>query len=157
MKIQMFCFVAGALLLSCRPPSPDHVPELTIVDPIDLREYTLQGFLFTPGTYSGDFEAIGIIRLTTYPEENLVEVERERRDGSMTKNTFWQPDLLDYDSMLDAMKRQCEKMGANALTHLEFKFSVPGPIEFPKSKNPLHRFGVEISGFAVKRLGAFGE
>jgi hypothetical protein len=157
MRFQLFCIVSCALLLACRPPLLDHVPELTVVHANDLREYTRQGFLFTPGSYSGDFESIGIIRLTTYPAANLVTVERERMDGSKFADfRRWQLETIDSDNMLKSIKLKCEEMGADALTHLKME-TVFRPLEFSNSETPLNRSGVQVSGFAIKRLEAFDE
>jgi len=145
--------IALYLLGGCATP-PDSIPEKLEINGIDFSAFSEKGFLITPEKYNGDYESIGLITLTFRPFTKRVIVT-----GGGTQNqeiaglSHWDIEKIDHDSLLSSIYGVCTEMGADAFTQLEmhvesaiFAQNTTQPVEIPE---------ITISGFAIKRRGAF--
>ena len=62
---------------SCTP-TPTFIPKVSEINAVDFTPFTEKGFLFTPNKYTQDYESIGIINFTYFPEANLIEKKIKR-------------------------------------------------------------------------------
>ena len=92
------------ILLNCAYP-PSHVSETILLTEIDFRAFTSEGFLFTPGEYNGDYEAIGVVSIDYYPEANIVESDRNATGKE------WEQALPDHQRALVRVQEICLQMG----------------------------------------------
>ena len=141
--------LAALLLVGCSQAT--HIPAETNVTGVNLRPLTEAGFLVTPGDYTGgEFEAMGIISVTVWPEANKVPIDKAREGGySAPANTpeVWVQEPVTMQQALEETKQRATAMGADALTHFNVK-SVTRNVEGASLD------GVEVSGFAIDRVGA---
>ena len=136
--------VASLILLTCVLSgcrTVKHIPPTTVVTGIDFTPYTAQKFMFTPEMYRGDYESVGVINVSMHAEGNLIPNARTGRH-----EWVFSPLLID-DVVREAHKRAVA-MGANAVVNFSVKAAptVVGTVTIP---------GIEVSGFAIKRVGAF--
>jgi len=103
----------------------------------DFRPYTNQGFLFTPSAYSGEYEAIGLVRFVMWPE-----AFRERVRS--TRIYAWRTESIRSEEAIEHAYRQALEIGADALIHFDIR--AVNRTEHGASLN-----GIEVSGFAIKR------
>jgi len=115
----------------------------------DFTEYTEKGFLFTPETYLGQYESIGIISVVFQPQ-----VERIPRDQSRTEERpgfdvvyigahRHYVEKPNTDEIIDNIYEQSSGMGANALVN--FQIDMQPMEEYPMVIRTV------VSGFAIKR------
>ena len=144
------------LFATCAEP-PDLIQEKFIVTGYDFTKYSDKGFLFTPNEYNGEYQSMGLIQLTYMPEAKLVTVYVSSLNSEgkpiTIKKKKWKIDPLNVDKVIEDIYNLCMTMGANALTQMDIE---------PYSENhaqgttkPITITGIKISGFAIKRLGAF--
>jgi len=146
-------FILVLIATSCAPP-PSSIPEQLLATGFDFSTYSKKGFLFTPDTYMGDYESIGIVSLTYTPSAKLTERSEHYR-GSVpeVEKSEWVIDSVDPDRAVAEMYRICIEMGADALTQLDIEPYSTSHGEL--STKPVTITGLKINGFAIKRLGAF--
>ena len=67
MRYISFLFIIIILLVTgCK--TGYNVSKTAIVNGYDFTKYSAKGFLFTPESYNGEYEAVGIIEISLYPE-----------------------------------------------------------------------------------------
>ncbi len=155
------------LLLGCvadRIPDQEGVPVLMHVPQefrtflLDFSSYTEKGFLFTPRSYSGKYNSIGILEFKYNVEadmviKNLNEPTEEARNAGVKTVTYycWDIKEIDYQAILDHAYRKASLMGGNAIVNfsLEVKYeeldNAPG---YPEVVIPV----VNVSGFVIQRF-----
>jgi hypothetical protein len=128
-----------ACTAACRPLK--YIAPATSVTGIDFTPYTAQGFMFTPEMYRGDYESVGVINVIMQAEGNLVG--DPRRGGSE-----WQFSELNVGDVVKEAHKRAVAMGANALVNFSVRSAsrLVGTVTVP---------GIEVTGFAIKRTGAF--
>jgi len=131
---------------SCSKP-PLLSPEDFQFSAISFKKYTEKGFLFTPDTYEDKYESIGIIDATLFPEANLKNAETGSPTGSMI---YWVTEPINVQKALDSLYFDCVGMGADAL--VQIKFEVVEEKKYRDTTNPLLIKGLNIRGFAIKRI-----
>jgi len=139
------------LLGGCATP-PDYIPEKLEVNRIDFTAFSEKGFLITPEKYNGDYESMGLITLTFRPFTKRNKILTS--GGTEVSNlSHWEMEKIEHDSLLNSIYEICTEMGADAFTQLEmhvesviFAQNTTQPVEIPE---------ITISGFAIKRRGAF--
>ena len=140
------------IILGCAP-SREFIPQEKTEFVIDFSKYSKQNFLFTPLKYSGDYQSIGLISVSMMPEaefkfqDRFVDSTRTRFIGS---NKIWVIKKLNLESVIDTFYLKATSMGANAVIDFNIKF-IKKTFE-SKSTNPVILPGVELTGFAIKRI-----
>lgn len=129
----------GALASGCKTLS--YIPPATTVTGIDFTPYTSQGFMFTPEMYRGDYESVGVINVSMHAEGRLVTNPRTRAQE-------WEFAALRVDDVVREAHKRAVDMGANAVVN----FSVRAA---PRLVGTITQPGLEVTGFAIKRTGAF--
>ncbi len=149
------------VLLSCaleeEMPVLYHVPSGFETYQLDFTPYTNKGFLFTPRSYSGKYNSVGLLEFDYNTEANLVEMTlneltEEARNAGLTPITclMWEVEDLDYQVVLDYAYRKALQMGGDAI--VSFKLTADtktlvNPIDYPSVEIPV----VHVSGFVIKR------
>ena len=137
----LFAFIFLIFSYSCSTISI--IEKQVLVTGYDFRKYTNEGFLFTPESYSGDYESIGILSVEILPEL------RRSKGGSVGQ--FYTPDMLwrytpVYASeVLDSLYKTAKSMGADAVINLVIMRT---QLTYKNVSAP----GVEATGFAIKRI-----
>ncbi len=149
MRIVPIVLFVLLLTSGCASSNITSIPPAVEVSGFDLRPFSERGFLFTPTTYSGEFDAIGIVNVTIWPGAEKKEVRRK----SITRNTstrrkatetIWVIDEIDSNDALERAFQEATALGADALIN----FAVQS-----RTRNVAGTTlnGIEISGFAIKR------
>ena len=135
---------------SCAP-TPTFIPEVSEINAVDFTPFTEKGFLFTPNKYTQDYESIGIINFTYFPEANLIEKKIKRgedlKDDMIVK--FWDIEKFDINLLLYEVYTASIQMGADALT--EFSIKSVSSNHALGSSYPVSINGIQVYGFAIKR------
>jgi hypothetical protein len=128
----------------------------------DFTKYTERGFLYTPYRYQGDYESIGLVSV-----EITQELKHERVVGKRGKWKVWKykwsAEPIDVDTGLERLYSLATLMGANAVVDVDIDYSTKtydaaidsAGREVPLSPVTKTALAYTISGFAIKRLGAF--
>ena len=134
---------------SCAP-TRSFIPEVSKIYAIDFTPFTEKGFLFTPNEYTKDYESIGIINFTYFPEANLI---KKNIKSDVEKDDFifeyWDIKNFDINILLYEVYTASIQMGADALT--EFSIKSVASNHAMGSSHPVKIDGIEIQGFAIKR------
>ena len=156
-------------ILACAPSLPTFTPSPggTLPAHIDFREYTKNGFLFTPLPPSGEYESKGLMNVELYPQVLRVTISRYqtyKEKGFVTLEQitgdkryrvlrvtndagvyeYVAVELLSVDKAIEAMYQEAIDYGADAITNIEIQRS-------PVVDNKISYSTIEVSGFAVKR------
>ena len=157
MRLKKIGFIGVILVLylmgGCVTP-PDYIPEKLEVNGIDFSTFSEKGFLITPEKYNGDYESVGLITLTFRPfTKRIIVTSGGTSNQEIAGLSHWEIERIDHDSLLNSIYEVCTKMGADAFTQMEmhvesviFAQNTTQPVEIPE---------ITISGFAIKRRGAF--
>lgn len=101
--------------------------------------------MFTPEKYTMEYESIGVIDLIIYSK--MVQTRKTIGDKPVL-NVGWRFVPIDPTELIEMAYREAKKMGANAITNFEIKytskFHVIDKIDVP---------GVRLTGFAIRRKG----
>ena len=62
--------------------APKRIPEVMIIMNVDFTKYSQKEFLFTPDSYTGDYESKGLITLTFYPEANKITTKMQIKNNT---------------------------------------------------------------------------
>jgi hypothetical protein len=146
MKI-FYCFTLLCLLFYISCETAYNLPKQSFVYGYDFTKYSANGFLFTPESYNGEYDAIGLIEVEIYPE-----VTKDKPRDSNKWDTWNRPNLPDWyisrvsgEEVLDSLYKVTKSMGADAVVNLKVTETEPmsnGEVTFK---------GVRASGFAIKR------
>lgn len=116
-----------------------------------FKEYAQQGFLFTPFEYRGDYESLGYVEVEIYPETEFTYFANP--EGERVTPWLWVSKEINGKVAFDLLHLMAKELGADAIVDLKMvtvnkrvyeQDTVPGQIE-----------GMNISGLAIKRKGAF--
>jgi len=154
-------YIVVILIISCSPRI-NNIPGYTSISTIDFTKYSKIGFLITPYKYAGDYKSIGIIDIVVMPNLNLRENSQKNKNKkqyfilnmqeisnfNIQRLPYWHQDKVDFEKCLDALVSKAKGMDADAIVD----FSIQS-IEIPYP-TVIHE-GMRLSGFAIKRLGAF--
>lgn len=152
MKHSLLFITALMLIISCAEP-PSLIPEKLIVSGYDFAKYSENGFLFTPNSYEGDYESIGLVQLTYMPEAKHVYITKETMLRETVTTKDWLVSDINPAKGIEEIYNVCIEMGADAMTQMEIEsYSVA---HAQNTTMPITLTGIKISGFAIKRLGAF--
>jgi hypothetical protein len=156
---KLFIIISILFFISCAPSlKQKRIPEIMMIMEIDFTKYSEKGFLFTPNSYQGDYNSKGLITLTYYPDAELITTVKTMKNNvgevSTYKESYWNTNSINSNTLLDSIYSICLEMGADAFTQLEILNSPP--IHHASlTTNPVSISGKIINGYAIKRLGAF--
>lgn len=150
-RILFIVCITATMLQSCKTVELSQIPKREIFSGIDFRTYTKSGFLFSPGDYNGNFEAIGIVSFLIMPEANKKKFEKTpdadqwHDPGAIIK---WEVENIDLQNALDGIYKRCIEMGADALVNFKSEVNVE---DYTYKVPPFKLEGYRITGFAIKR------
>jgi hypothetical protein len=137
----IFAF-ACIVVLGCTPRI--ELERAVSIAVLDFTEYQKTGFLITPEEYHGDYESCGFIEITVRPS---LKAGREP-PGLFSTGFNLVVGPIEIEEAIEQMYEQALNLGADAITR--FKATSK---EFQVRTYTFE--GVRISGFAIKRKGAF--
>ena len=110
-----------------------------------FSEYSDRGFLFTPYTYEGEYEAIGMLTFEMLPEANWVgDDDYVLNSGAWEESVrpHWRVDsLITIEVALDSVYNHCVEIGADAMVDVRVE-----------RLSTSVREGLEVSGFLIRRI-----
>ena len=125
----------------------NHLPRSEQFLGFDFSPYSEQGFLFTPESFIGEYESVGLVNYTITPEANFVKVSGSGISPTMSSEIYkWQFEDVDINDAIKGMYDRCVEMGADAL--VRFKVEV-NESYIPTTTQPINQY--IVSGFAIKR------
>jgi hypothetical protein len=145
--LKFFSLLLVVILLSCAP-NIKQIPSSLSIYEIDFSKYSEMNFLFTPYKYLGDYKSIGLVSVTYMPEANFEQVVTGKGTGV---EELWKIENVNLENIIEAFHKKAINMGANAVVDLTIE-NIPRTIY---AATPVTISGVKLSGFAIKRLGAF--
>jgi hypothetical protein len=122
---------------ACGLPHATELAPAEFVAGVDFTPYTRLGFLFTPETFGGPYDAIGLIRVTRYAAGHYVVPE------GATAAHEWQFDPVPVQGVVDSVFAKAKAMGANAV--IRFQIDVAPERSADGASVP----GITVSGFAI--------
>jgi uncharacterized protein YbjQ (UPF0145 family) len=149
-------FVLGGV--ACTPGRYLYIPRNTEIPGLNFSKYAAEGFLFTPHTYQGEYDGVGILTVTVIPEQEQVGFTRPY--GRYTRYVWeWREEKV-TEALLDAVYEQARTMGADAVVDLEF--TTAEPVVYTEARvsregtqsvpiSPRSVVGVTAKGFAIRR------
>lgn len=129
--------VISLFIISCAP-TRQVIPEEILLGGFDFTSYSEKNFLFTPLSYTEDYDAIGFITTELYPEveKKLPNINAEIKE--------WISKEIDGDKLLAAAYQRAVKMGADAIIELKI-------LSITKREPEVLVNGLQLQGFAIKR------
>lgn len=127
---------------------------------LDFTKYTEQGFLITPFKYLGDYESIGIITVKVMPEANFIskKIMKAKYPASSADEydleEWWEIEDINSEMVIDILYESAVEMGADAIVEFDIEV-INQRYGYGIAANPVTLYGYEMSGYAIKRLGAF--
>ena len=151
MKKYLLLFGLTILFLSEACSYGTEVKKMVLVSGYDFTDYTERDFLFTPEQYLGDYDAVGLLNLEIIPElRKLPFGTRATEQGWVTiigATRYWQVKEIAPEEVLDSLYKRAIRLGADAVV----RFSLNSTSHY---NGDVTFFGLEASGFAIKRKGA---
>ncbi|MFA7421746.1 MAG: hypothetical protein WCZ90_18830 [Melioribacteraceae bacterium] len=143
MKNRVLITLSVLFLFACT--SPRELRKEVYYTGFDFTKFSKQGFLFTPESYNSEYESIGVINTTLFPE---VKNQDYRTFGSNEYlplgETGWSYKQINVSEAIDSMFVQATRMGANAIVRFDVKNT-------SKQNSYITIPGIEVTGFAIKR------
>ncbi len=170
LKMKKYIWLVGFLFFSCTSARlVTEVASSQYLYAYDFTPYTEKGFLFTPYRYEGDYESVASISFLYYPKYVLYAVTDSTIGigGSTStpvvagsKPAFsayatykWETAEVTLEKALEGVYVKCVTLGADALT--DFVLQEVAADYSPLLTPPLTRSGLKITGYAIRRKGAF--
>ena len=136
-------FLSIALLLIFGCAAQKEVGKIVLHYGFDFTKYTAQGFLFTPETYTGSYESIGIVKTIIFPAVKHSKEQKQKESGDFYLDENWVVEDLEANEAVDELYKRAVSMGANAVTKFDIRRTeyMNGYVVVP---------GFEVTGFAIK-------
>ena len=127
------------------------VPKSVLISGYDFTKYTEKGFLFTPEQYLEDYDAIGLLNLEVIPEVRKVPYGTRASEHGweiiVGTTRYWQVEEISSGEVLDSLYKKAVSMGADAVVRFNLE-------AIPHNNGDVNYYGLQASGFAIKRKGA---
>ena len=143
MKYALACVILFVISGCATPREPMTIPASTEIRGYDFREY--DEFLFTPGDYSGEYDAIGIVTFSVWPRAEYKDSLYFHDSGFNERRMMWAVGQVNTDNAIRTAHDRAVEMGADALTHFNI-----GTIS-RQLPNGGSMDGIEVSGYAIDR------
>ncbi len=156
MKTSVLLIVASVVLLLGCSGGVSFVPKSLTVGLFNFTPYSEKGFLFTPHSYSGDYESIGLVSVMISPSARLnkIATSNKNADGKTIFDKSWSIDRIDVNEALDSLYHLAAALGADAIVDLQIN-EISQSYNMNNLEPQVTIYGYKIDGFAIKRLGAF--
>jgi hypothetical protein len=115
---------------------------------IDFREYSKKGFLFTPYSYKGEYNSIGLVTFSAISGADYVLLEVERGNNREFERYGWVLENPTSEEIVNYAYAEAVKMGADALC--DFKITTSYKTIFTGIEN-VNLKVMDVYGFAIKR------
>ena len=116
---------------------------------VDFTRYSEKGFLITTEMYQGAYKSVGIVRYQLFPEASYAPVDvKYYADGKFDTTYVWVENRINVQEAVDSLYTICKDMGADALVNYRFDIVTES---YDHITNPVTLYGIEVSGFAIKR------
>ena len=135
------------LMMNCAP-TIEKIQPVELSFKIDFSKYSDNNFLITPLKYNGDYKSIGLVQVIAYQGAKLDKMLRNKNSVPS-----WRKDKLDLKKYIESLYQMSVEMGADAIiefhvTELEKNLAI-------NTLYPVDILGYKLTGFAIKRKGAF--
>ena len=148
----------GLVIISCSVKEVTHKPKSVAFYEFDFSNYSNNDFLFTPDSYTGEYESKELITVIISPEANKTRVspnEEKTTDaiyyqGNSVNNSFWVVKDIQPDEILSEIYEKCIQIGADAFVN--FKVQTESKTFVQNTPPILEYENYIISGFAIKRI-----
>lgn len=147
-----FAVLLFLILMNCNPRIT-HVPQEVDVFVCDFTKYQKQGFTFTPYQPNGNYESMGFIDLTLWPElnykvpEHYVKKKRKVKTDTRDKKR-WIPEPIRISDALDLVYKKAVSMGANTVCETRIVSVDTLILKYPKDGR---KKGYRITGWAINQ------
>jgi hypothetical protein len=143
------CLLILLFMASACAPSLKHIPKETEIIGFEFSEYSNKGFLITPGEYGENYETIGLLTFSIYPEANKFEVARRKtQPGKPATDKKWKIETINPLEAIELAYQEAIKRGADAITHFKIHFDSK---EYVDGITIVKITGVQVSGLLIKR------
>lgn len=118
---------------------------------IDFTSYAEEGFLFTPEPYMGEYQSLGLIKISVRGEAHWVEKPKDPRNAYTQHpgtRYHWVTRTPRMQEVLDTTYAAALSLGGNAIARFSVIPTVEVQTDGPK---PIAISGYEVSGFVIKR------
>ncbi len=129
----------------------------TSISGADFREYTKKGFLFTPYSYNGKYEPVGLVIFSIKSGaeyKSAISGKKSKENNPYitdysTEYKIWFYDYVEMSQVVEFAYKKAIEMGANALCDFKINF------EYESVSTGVETISLpvlKVSGFAIKRL-----
>ena len=146
MKNLLSFFILLFLASACAP-TLNYIPRQTEIVGFDFSEYSKKGFLITPGEYGENYETVGLLTFSIYPEAKKIDVII-KKDGKDVTIKKWKLAKVDPSEAIELAYQEATKRDANAITH--FKINFDSKI-YSDGMGTVTITGIQVSGLLIKR------
>jgi hypothetical protein len=154
--MRYFISVLVALILAgCAQGDFVRYPGYESTVAFDFSPYAEKGFLFTPQGYNGDYESVGQITMTIWPEVNeranlgIAEDRASESDSTYADGVFVVEELT-TDAPIRNAYEEARDMGADAIVNFDVT-PMNRTISAGRSDGEVTIVGYEVRGFAINR------
>jgi hypothetical protein len=138
-------FLMILFLSGCAASHEKRIPKQRMVPGVNLKKYKDKGFVITPGGYSKNYEPIGYLYYTVFPETKTTTRRVETTSHLEIIVIRWITGEMDFQEVLDEVYEIAASKGADALIRLKMEL-----VDDKPAHNPVLR-GTELSGLLIKR------
>lgn len=111
---------------------------------IDFREYTDKGFLFTPYSYGGNYQPVGLIQIDIRPEAHY------KKANYFNTKSYWEYKKLSNSDLLKVAYEKAIEMGADAVVDFKILTNYE-PVNVGQGIYAGNLPVYNVTGFAIKR------
>lgn len=143
--LSILVLIAATIAAGCASTGDrTQIRKETEVRGFDFTDYG--DFLITPEGYSGQYESVGIIEITIWPEMRRRKVNSEKGGSRMTP---WETTPVNPKTAVDSLYERARDLGADAI----IRFDTQAVTETVDDGSPsgIQRTGVQARGFAIDR------
>lgn len=133
------------VLLGGCAPALSNIPRQTEIIGFDFSKYSEKGFLITPGEYGENYEAIGLITFSIYPEATKILSGKTARDS---EEIYWKIGKIAPEEVIELAYQEAIHRKADAITHFSISFDTKTYFD---GLVAVKITGVKVSGLLIKR------
>ncbi len=155
--IMAIVLILSGCVMEQHMPVLMHVPEGFETLVLDFSSFTERGFLFTPRSYSGKYNSIGMVEFKYNVEarlvcKNLNAPSPEASSAGIQQLEYydWDVDEIDYQVVLEHAYKEAQMMGGNAIVNFKMEVeyeTLQNAPEYPDVVIPV----VHVTGFVIER------
>jgi len=151
-------------VINCGPRQYLLIPGHTLLTALDLTRYQDAAFLITPYKYPMDYESVGSLSVEVIPAAEYKRILTPLPNYPKRMQYRWVFEEIQLDAALERLYEKAVSMGADAIIDLKIEdalklhrhaIKATGDEYALVGSRQVEAKGYRISGFAIKRLGAF--